>query len=105
MFAMASGLEKQLDRCNGQSPPDYCSDEVVFGNVKGAYNALWDSIEQNEDKLLDEVWSWVYEDGRFKHASLGSLPPPPGVGGVAESDIIQLWSLTFLAVGRNEELR
>lgn len=105
MFAMASGLEKQLDRCNGQSPPDYCSDEVVFGNVKSAYNALWDSIEQNEDKLLDEVWSWVYEDGRFKHASLGSLPPPPGVGGVAESDIIQLWSLTFLAVGRNEELR
>jgi hypothetical protein len=47
----------------------------------------------------------VYEDGEFKHASLGSLPPPPGVGGIAESDVIQLWSLTFLAVKRNEGMR
>lgn len=105
LVAMASGLEKQLDRCNAADKPDFCSNEVVYGNVKGAYNALWDSIERNEHKLSDEVWSWVYEDGQFKHASLGSLPPPPGVDGVAESDIIQLWSLTFLAVKRNEGMR
>ena len=105
LVAMASGLEKQLARCDSQEKPDFCSDEVVYNNVKRAYNALWDVIETNKDFLSDEVWSWVYEDGRFKHAALGSLPPPPGVQGVAESDIIQLWSLTFLAVRRNEEMR
>jgi hypothetical protein len=107
LVAMASGLENQLARCNTRRDmkPDFCSDPVVYKNVKGAYNALWDSIERNIEHLSDEVWTWLYEDGEFKHASLGSLPPPPGVGGVAESDVIQLWSLTFLAVKRNEKMR
>jgi hypothetical protein len=106
-LAMASGLERQLGRCfSADGPrPDFCSNTLVFNNVKSAYNALWDSIEQNKDSLSDEVWTWLYEDGEFKHTSLGSLPPPPGVGGIAESDVIQLWSLTFLAVKRNEGLR
>lgn len=103
LVAMASGLEKQLDRCNDPAePPRFCSDRIVFNNVKDAYNALWDAIEDNRDSLSDEVWTWVYENGRFKRASLGSLPPPPGVEGVAESDIVQLWSLTFLAVKRDK---
>jgi hypothetical protein len=106
LVAMASGLERQLDRCNSRDGrPDFCSDDVVYHNVKGAYNALWGSIESNKDYLSDEVWTWVYEDGQFKHTALGSLSPPPGVEGVAESDIIQLWSLTFLAVKRNEGMR
>jgi hypothetical protein len=106
-LAMASGLERQLGRCfSSDGPrPDFCSDTVVFNNVKDAYNALWDSIEENKEHLSDEVWTWLYEHGKFKHTSLGSLPPPPGVGGIAESDAIQLWSLTFLAVRRNEGLR
>jgi hypothetical protein len=104
LVGMAAALERQLDRCNSEKP-DFCSDKVVFNNVKDAYNTLWDSIEQNKDYLSDEVWTWKYEDGQFKHASLGSLPPPPGVGGVAESDVVQLWSLTFLAVRRNEGMR
>jgi len=108
--AMAVGLEKQLDRCDPPTTtlarkPDFCTDKVVYRNVKDAYNALWDSIEKNEEYMSDEVWSWVYEHGRFKHASLGSLPPPPGVGGAAESDVVQLWSLAFLAVKRNEAMR
>lgn len=105
LVAMASGLEKQLDRCNSQEEPDFCRDTLVYNNVKDAYNTLWDSIEDNQDLLSDEVWTWVYENGNFKRASLGSLPPPPGVEGVAESDIVQLWSLTFLAVRRNEGMR
>lgn len=107
LVAMASGLEKQLDRCSShnEQTPDFCSNTIVYANIKNAYNALWDCIENIEDYLSDEVWTWVYEDGSFKHVSLGSLPPPPGVGGIAESDIIQLWSLTFLAVKRNERMR
>jgi hypothetical protein len=107
LVAMARGVEKQLDRCNLPSTvrPDFCSDEVVYGNLRDAYNTLWDSIEANEAYLSDEVWTWVYEDGVFRHASLGSLPPPPGVGGAAESDVVQLWSLAFLAVRRDEGMR
>jgi len=33
------------------------------------------------------------------------LPPPPGVAGGTESNIRQLWSLTFLAVQRNSQFR
>ena len=107
LVAMASGVERQLDRCSLPSTvkPDFCTNKVVYKNLKDAYNALWDSIEENEEYLSDEVWSWVYEDGEFRHASLGSLPPPPGVGGAAESDVVQLWSLSFLAVKRNEGMR
>lgn len=58
--------------------------------MENAYSALWDSIEDNEDILSDEVWIWRDEDRQFKHATLGTLPPPPGVGCVAESDVVQL---------------
>ena len=46
---MARGLELQLSRCNSTSVPDFCSDGSVYGNVKKAYNMLWDSIEANSD--------------------------------------------------------
>jgi hypothetical protein len=49
--------------CNlpSSSKPDFCSNRVVYKNLKDAYNALWDSIEDNEEYLSDGVWSWVYE--------------------------------------------
>jgi hypothetical protein len=103
--AMARGLEKQLDRCNSEQRPDYCSNTVVYNNVKNAYNVLWDVIETNRKYLSDEVWTWVYKDQQYHHAALSSLEPPPGIDSPAESNIIQLWSFTFLAVKRNEELR
>jgi hypothetical protein len=108
LVAMVRGLEKQLGRCSLVDPhqrPDFCSDAVVYNNVRHAYNKLWDVLEANKDFLLDEVWSWVYKDGKFKRTSLGSMQPPPGVEGIAESDIIQLWSLMILAMKRNEQLR
>jgi hypothetical protein len=102
---IARGLETQLDRCNGDEAPAFCTDSAVYGNVKQAYNALWDNLEQNEEYLAQEVWSWVYMEDKFQITPLGSLPPPPGVGGGTESNIRQLWSLTFLAVKRNEAFR
>ena len=120
---MAKGLEVQLDRCSATGDvPDFCNDGVVHGNVRAAYNALWDTIEANSDELSTEVWSWVYEDGDFQLTALGDLPPPPGTSPTGkfsnplicsvrrltafpESDIRQLWSLTFLAVQRNQDLR
>jgi hypothetical protein len=101
---IARGLETQLDRCKNDKPA-FCTDTTVYGNVKQAYNVLWDNLELNQQYLAQEVWSWVYEDDDFQFRPLGSLPPPPGVGGGTESNIRQLWSLTFLAVKRNQAFR
>ncbi|KIM96141.1 hypothetical protein OIDMADRAFT_44883 [Oidiodendron maius Zn] len=77
---MGRGLELQLSRCNSTSAPDFCSDSAVYGNVKTAYNLLWDSIEANSAHLSTEVWSWTYDaaNKKFDFIDLGALPPPPG---------------------------
>jgi hypothetical protein len=52
LVAIARGLEKQLDRCsssNSQPTPEFRSFPVVYDNVKNAYNALWDVIDENKD--------------------------------------------------------
>ncbi|KAI7498171.1 hypothetical protein KC367_g5276 [Hortaea werneckii] len=113
MAMMAAGLEQQLDRCMSSntnvtttinSTPAFCADRSVYGNVKAAYNHLWDLIEANEEQLSSEVWSWLYnEEQGFVFEPLGALPPPAGQS-PTESNIRQLWSLTFLAVTRNEVL-
>ncbi|KIW18373.1 hypothetical protein PV08_02661 [Exophiala spinifera] len=104
---MAKGLERQLGRCNGSSSssspssavPSWCNDKSVYGTVKRAYNLLWDSIEANEAQLQGEVWSWTYSNGT------GFVTTPLGVlSSGTESDIRQLWSLTFLAVKRDTNL-
>ncbi|ETI22007.1 hypothetical protein G647_06077 [Cladophialophora carrionii CBS 160.54] len=111
---MAKGLERQLARCdtnatsnsNSSTAPAWCGDSSVYNNVLLAYNTLWDSIEANSAQLQGEVWSWRYNNntGNFTTLPLGVLPPPPGVSAGTESDIRQLWSLTFLAVTRNQNL-
>jgi len=108
---MAKGLEMQLGRCevesnfsvpsrkarenrSGRVPlpvPAFCTDDSVYYNVKGAYNALWDSIEANSDQLSGEVWSWVYRDGKFEVTPLGVLPAPPGVGGQTGKSFCFTW--------------
>ncbi|GAM90077.1 hypothetical protein ANO11243_081170 [Dothideomycetidae sp. 11243] len=101
---MAKGLEYQIGRCSADKP-DFCSDSVVLGNVKAAYNKLWDGIEKNKQYVLSEVWSWSYANGKYEFADLGTLPPPPGVGGSTESDVRQLWSLSFLAIQRDSNIK
>lgn len=116
---------------SGNFTPAYCNDDSVYNATLSAYNVLWDNIEQNQAQLESEVWSWSYSapmssnstsnmtsstsvmgngtsmngfstvDG-FTTVPLGSLPPPPGVSGSTESNIRQLWSLTFLAVTRDQ---
>jgi hypothetical protein len=104
----AAGLERQLARCTssptGVSAPDFCSNSSVHSNILAAYNHLWDTLESNSENLSSEVWSWVYSDGDFRFTPLGALPPPAGQN-PTESNVRQLWSLTFLAVGRDEGLR
>lgn len=102
---MGKGLELQLARCDGfVSAPTFCADPVVYCNVMEAYNSLWDVIEANSALLMEEMWSWTYSDGKFNYIQLGSLPPPPGQA-YTEADIVQLWSLTFMAITRDEALK
>lgn len=100
---MARGLEVQLSRCSTAQAPAFCFDKAVRCNVQTAYSTLWDSIDANLQHLTTEVWSWTNSDDKFEFVDLGALPPPPGQS-PTESDIIQLWSLTFLAVSRNPDL-
>ncbi|KAF7131134.1 hypothetical protein CNMCM5793_004121 [Aspergillus hiratsukae] len=105
---MAKGFERQLGRCDAaqhHARPDFCADKAVYNNLRNAYNILWDGIEANQPLLSEEVWSFIYTGGQFTPAPLGNIPPPPGVGAQTESDIVQLWSLTFLAVTRNQAFR
>ncbi|KJX96857.1 hypothetical protein TI39_contig597g00019 [Zymoseptoria brevis] len=102
---MAAGLERQLGRCtDDDAAADFCSDAVVRTNVLQAYNALWDNIAANGATINSEVWSWLYQDGGFVFEPLGALPPPAGVN-PTESNVRQLWSLTWIAVTRDETLR
>ncbi|KAH8808732.1 hypothetical protein F5884DRAFT_380529 [Xylogone sp. PMI_703] len=106
---LARGLELQLSRCSStgsSSAPAFCTDTSVYGNVKKAYNTVWDVIEANSAHLETEVWSWNYDNTteKFTYVDFGTLPPPAGQS-PTESDIVQLWSLTFLAVTRDEGLR
>ncbi|CRK15453.1 hypothetical protein BN1723_010681, partial [Verticillium longisporum] len=101
---MAAGLERQLDMCRSKSVPDFCEDQTLHSKITTAYNRLWDVIEENSRILSSEVWSWRYADDTFNAVALGDLPPPPGVN-PTESNVVQYWSLTFLAVKRNESFR
>lgn len=98
---MAKGLERQLGRCLGNSTtderPDFCQNAPVYSKVIRAYNCLWDVIEANQDVLSNEVWSWQWINNAF------SVLPLSSNGGV-ESNAIQLWSLTFLAVSRDHAI-
>jgi hypothetical protein len=101
---LGAGLERQLDRCHSSSVPDFCGDATLYNKVKSAYNHLWDLIEANNAQLSSEVWSWTWANNGFQVTPLGALPPPPG-NYPTESDVRQLWSLTFLAVTRNQNLK
>ncbi|KAL8745100.1 MAG: hypothetical protein Q9190_002723 [Brigantiaea leucoxantha] len=105
MAMMARGLETHLALCTTLSAPAFCLENAVYGNVRKAYNTLWEVIEKNEEYLAGEVWSWVYKEGQGEvYTPLGALPPPAGANPI-ESDIRQLWSLVWLGVKRDERFR
>jgi hypothetical protein len=111
---MGAGLARQLARCEGQAEgkgfrvpfsqivltdttklaPDFCNNSALYKKIRDAYTYLWDLIDANKALLGTEVWSWTWNNG-FQAEPLGSLTP-------TESDIRQLWSLTFLAIKRQK---
>ncbi|KAF2199515.1 glycogen debranching enzyme [Delitschia confertaspora ATCC 74209] len=92
---MAEGVARQLERCSEPEVPDFCTNTPLHTKVLSAYNHLWDLIDNNQAQLSSEVWSWKYQDEDFHVEPLGAF-------GATESDVRQLWSLTFLAVRRKQ---
>jgi len=92
---MGAGLGRQLGRCGGSNQPDFCTNTDLRNKVLSAYNRLWDTIDANRAQLSHEVWSWSYSGGKYQAVPLGSITS-------TESNVRQLWSLTFLAVHREK---
>ena len=114
---MAAGLGRQLARCKPcgactacstpgkfsstilchvrptDSTAEFCTQDT-FGKVKQAYQKLWETIDKNRAQLSAEVWSWKYDNG-YQAVPLSAFS-------TTESNIIQLWSLTFLATHRED---
>ncbi|KXJ90128.1 hypothetical protein Micbo1qcDRAFT_189240 [Microdochium bolleyi] len=102
---MATGLSRQLGRCETKAAPGFCADKALRRRVGEAYSHLWDLIDANREHLDREVWSWTYNgtEEKFQYAPLGTITGPGGQTAV-ESNIQQLWSLSFLAIQRNDTL-
>ena len=101
---MGKGLARQLGRCETASSssssssssaaaPAFCSDGPLYNKVRAAYTKLWDIIEANSAVLGLEVWSWRFGEAGYEVVPLGEVTS-------TESNVRQLWSLTFLAVHR-----
>jgi len=81
----AAGLERQLTRTD--LPP------ATRAVLKDAQAKLWRAIQATRATQSSELWSWAFENGRYKVVAFGA-----GKADVAESNAAQLWSTVYLAV-------
>jgi len=81
----AAGLERQLARTD--LPP------ATRAVLKDAQARLWRAIQATRATQSSELWSWAFENGRYKVVPFGA-----GKADVDESNAAQLWSTVYLAV-------
>jgi hypothetical protein len=81
----AAGLERQLARTD--LPP------ATRAVLRDAQAKLWKAIEATRATRSSELWSWAFENGRYKVVAFGA-----GKQDVDESNAAQLWSTVYLAV-------
>ncbi|MGI4732948.1 MAG: hypothetical protein ACRYFW_14545 [Janthinobacterium lividum] len=81
----AAGLARQLARADLPSP--------VRAKLTGAQACVWHAIDATRAMRSSELWSWRYEDGRYRIAPYGAAG-----GDADESNAAQLWSTVFLAL-------
>ncbi|GJJ15110.1 hypothetical protein Clacol_009385 [Clathrus columnatus] len=102
---MTAGITRQLKLCDNSTVsidiepptprPSWCSDKDLISSLKSAQLRLWDSINGGRDEIFSEVWSYSFDNStnQFEVADLAVLSPQG-----TESDAIQFWSFTFLAI-------
>lgn len=81
----AAGLARQLARTH--LPP------AARTVLKDAQAKLWRAIQATRATQSSELWSWAFENGRYKVVPFGA-----GKADVDESNAAQLWSTVYLAV-------
>lgn len=83
--ALASGLGRQLGRSDLPQP--------VRDHLLAAQRSLWQVIDADESMANSELWSWRFEDGRYRVAPFGATEAD-----VTEANAAQLWSSVYLAI-------
>jgi len=81
----AAGLERQLQR-------DDLSVETK-NILREGQRKLWSVIKAADEVNNAELWSWSFENGRYKIESFGQRS-----GDKSESNAAQLWSTVYLAI-------
>ena len=81
----AAGLERQLARTD-LTPS-------ARAGLKSAQATLWKAIQATPEMSNSELWSWAYENGRYRVAPFGASGADAD-----ESNAAQLWSTVYLAV-------
>ncbi|MDG2532220.1 hypothetical protein P6144_01045 [Sphingomonas sp. HITSZ_GF] len=81
----AAGLERQLARTDLPT--------ATRAVLKAAQTKLWRAIQATRATQSSELWSWAFENGRYKVVAFGA-----GKADVDESNAAQLWSTVYLAV-------
>ncbi|MDT8758977.1 hypothetical protein MZO42_09735 [Sphingomonas psychrotolerans] len=88
----AAGLQRQLARTD--LPP------VTHTVLTDAQTRLWRAIKATRATQSSELWSWAFENGRYKVVPFGA-----GKADADESNAAQLWSTVYLAVQPPERRR
>jgi hypothetical protein len=81
----ASGLGRQLERTD--------LPKSVKQQLRAAQQTLWRAIAATQAVRSSELWSWRFQDGRYRIAPFGSSGTDAD-----ESNAAQLWSSVYLAV-------
>lgn len=82
---LAAGLARQLQR---NDLPD-----TTRTHLRDAQRRLWQAIDATGTMRTSELWSWAYEDGRYRAVPFGQSS-----GDADESNAAQLWSTVYLAI-------
>jgi hypothetical protein len=81
----AAGLDRQLARTD--LPP------AVKKHLLAAQQTLWQALGAAQSIRASELWSWSFEDGRYRITPFGSRDTDAD-----ESNAAQLWSSVYLAI-------
>jgi len=82
---LAAGIERQSRRAD--------LDAALRAKLQNLRDRLWAAIEGTRALRAAELWTWVFQNGRYH-----TVPFGPQSGAATESDAAQLWSTAFLAV-------
>jgi len=87
----AAGLERQLQR------DDLSADTINI--LREGQRKLWLVIKTADEVNNAELWSWSFENGRYKIESFGQRS-----GDKSESNAAQLWSTVYLAITEPKQI-